>query len=61
MDAHLDVSTSGYGGRLEVLEGPTGRRARSEAEKAWIAAEGVIPGTGGGDRLQARRDALADL
>ena len=29
MDVHLDVSRNGYGGRLEVIEGPTGRR-RSE-------------------------------
>jgi transposase len=44
MDVHLDVSTAGYGGRLEVLEGPTGRRVRSEAEKARIAAESLMPG-----------------
>jgi transposase len=44
MDVHLDVSTSGYAGRLEVLEGPTGRRVRSEAEKARIAAESLVPG-----------------
>ncbi|MES0101690.1 transposase [Mesorhizobium sp. M0019] len=35
---HLDVSTAGYAGRLEVLDGPTGRRVRSEAERARIAA-----------------------
>ena len=44
MDVHLDVSTTGYAGRLEVLEGPTGRRVRSEAEKARIAAESLMPG-----------------
>lgn len=44
MDVHLDVSTIGYGGRLEVLEGPTGRRTRSVAEKARIAAESLMPG-----------------
>ena len=44
MDVQLDVSTSGYIGRLEVVEGPTGRRARSEAEKARIAAESLLPG-----------------
>lgn len=44
MDVQLDVSTAGYGGRLEVLEGPTGRRVRSDAEKARIAAESLLPG-----------------
>lgn len=44
MDVHLDVPTPGYAGRLEVLEGPTGRRVRSEADKARIAAESLMPG-----------------
>jgi transposase len=44
MDVHLDVSTTGYAGRLEVLEGPTGRRVRSEADKARIAAASLMPG-----------------
>lgn len=44
MDVHLDVSTAGYVGRLEVLDGPTGRRVRSESEKARIAAESLMPG-----------------
>lgn len=44
MDVHLDVSTAGYIGRLEVLEGPTGRRVRSASEKARIAAESLMPG-----------------
>ncbi|WP_244571508.1 IS66-like element accessory protein TnpA [Mesorhizobium carmichaelinearum] len=44
MDVHLDVSTAGYAGRLEVLEGPTGRRVRSEADRARIAAESLMPG-----------------
>lgn len=44
MDAHLDVSMGGYGGRLEVIEGPTGRRRRSDAEKARIVAESLMPG-----------------
>jgi len=44
MDVHLDVSTAGYVGRLEVLEGPTGRRVRSASEKARIAAESLMPG-----------------
>lgn len=44
MDVHLDVSREGYGGRLEVIEGPTGRRRRSDAEKARIVAESLVPG-----------------
>lgn len=44
MDVHLDVPTTGYAGRVEVLEGPTGRRVRSEADKARIAAESLMPG-----------------
>ena len=44
MDAYLDVSKDGYGGRLEVIEGPTGRRRRSDAEKARIVAESLVPG-----------------
>ncbi|WP_095204160.1 IS66-like element accessory protein TnpA [Mesorhizobium carmichaelinearum] len=44
MDVHLDVPTAGYAGRLEVLEGPTGRRVRSEADRARIAAESLMPG-----------------
>ena len=44
MDVHLDVPTTGYAGRVEVLEGPTGRRVRSESDKARIAAESLMPG-----------------
>ncbi|MER9475032.1 transposase [Mesorhizobium sp. M0520] len=44
MDVDLDVPTAGYAGRLEVLEGPTGRRVRSEAERARITAESLMPG-----------------
>ena len=44
MDVQLDASTSGYVGRLEVLEGATGRRARTQGEKARIAAESLMPG-----------------
>jgi len=44
MDVHLDVSRNGYGGRLEVIEGPTGRRRRSASEKARIVAESLMPG-----------------
>lgn len=58
----LDVSSNGYGGRVEVLEGPTGRRVRSTGEKARIAVEILMPGMSvmaGGSR--AWRDALAGL
>lgn len=44
MDVHLDGSNSGFAGRLEVIEGPTGRRQRSRAEKARIVAESLMPG-----------------
>ena len=43
IDAHLGVSREGYAGRIEMLGGPTGRRRRSEAEKARIAAESLAP------------------
>lgn len=43
MDVQLDVSNGGRVSRLEVIEGPTGRRRRSEAEKARIAAESLMP------------------
>jgi len=43
MDAHLGVSRQGYAGRIEVLPGPTGRRQRSDAEKARIAEESLAP------------------
>jgi transposase len=44
MGVHLDGSTGGYSGRLEILEGRTGRQQRSDAEKARIVAESLIPG-----------------
>ena len=44
MGVHLDASRSGYGGRLEVIAGPTGRRRRSDEEKARIVAESLVPG-----------------
>jgi transposase len=43
-DVHLDGSSIGSVSRLEVLEGPSGRRVRSEAERARIAAESLLPG-----------------
>lgn len=45
MDGYLDGPTDGYAGRMEVIEGRTGRRVRSEAERARIAAESLAPGT----------------
>ena len=44
MDGFLDGSTDGYAGRIEVFEGRSGRRMRSEAERARIAAESLAPG-----------------
>ena len=41
MDVQLDVSKGSRVSRLEVIEGPTGRRNRSAAEKAKIAAESL--------------------
>ena len=43
-DVHLDGSTGGGVSRLEVIEGPTGRRQRTKAERARIAAESLVPG-----------------
>lgn len=45
MDVHLDVSNAGGVSRLEVLEGPSGRRHRSRGERARIAAESLVPGS----------------
>lgn len=44
MDVHLDVSSGDYAGRLEVIAGPTGRKRRSDGEKARIVAESLAPG-----------------
>ncbi len=44
MGVHLDGSKGGYSGRLEILEGRTGRQQRSDAEKARIVAESLMPG-----------------
>ena len=43
-DVHLDGSSVGSVSRLEILEGPSGRRVRSEAERVRIAAESLLPG-----------------
>ena len=44
MDVSLDGSTNGFAGRMEILEDRSGRRNRSEAERARIAAESLVPG-----------------
>ncbi len=43
-DVHFAGSPVGSVSRLEVLEGPSGRRVRSEAERARIVAESLLPG-----------------
>jgi transposase len=43
VDGQSDVS-SGSVSRIEVIEGRSGRRARSPAERARIAAESFLPG-----------------
>ncbi|MDR5655526.1 IS66-like element accessory protein TnpA [Ruixingdingia sedimenti] len=40
----MDGSSGGDVSRLEVIEGPTGRRRRTKAERARIAAESLVPG-----------------
>jgi transposase len=42
--AHFDGSSVEVVSRLEVLEGPSGRRVRSAAERARIVAESLMPG-----------------
>jgi transposase len=41
---HLDSSRGGGVFRLEVIEGPSGRRLRTKAERARIAAESLVLG-----------------
>ena len=43
MDGYLDGSSDGFSCRIDVIEG-RGRRLRSEAERARIAAESMMPG-----------------
>jgi transposase len=45
MGVQLDGSRGGYSGRLEIVEGRTGRQQRSDAEKARIVAESLMPGS----------------
>jgi len=44
MGVHLDGSRSVGVSRLEVIEGPSGRRRRTKSERARIAAESMMPG-----------------
>jgi transposase len=44
LDVRFDGSSGGMVSRLEVIEGPTGRRRRTKAERARIAAESLVPG-----------------
>lgn len=44
MGVRLDGSRSVGVSRLEVIEGPSGRRRRTKAERARIAAESMMPG-----------------
>lgn len=44
MGVHLDGSRDVGVSRLEVIEGPSGRRRRTKAERARIAAESMMPG-----------------
>ena len=44
MGVQLDGSRGIGVSRLEVIEGPSGRRRRTKAERARIAAESLMPG-----------------
>lgn len=44
MGVHLDGLVGVGVSRLDVIEGPSGRRRRTKAERARIAAESLIPG-----------------
>ena len=44
MGVHLDGSRVVGVSRLDVIEGPSGRRRRTKAERARIAAESMMPG-----------------
>jgi transposase len=49
MDGYLDGLSEGFAGRLEVIEGRTGRRRWTEAEKARIVVESLVPGARGAE------------
>ena len=44
MGGHLDGSKGVGVSRLEVIEGPNGRRRRAKAERARLVAESMMPG-----------------
>jgi len=44
MGVHLDGSMGVGVSRLEVIDGPSGRRLRTKVERARIAAESLMPG-----------------
>jgi transposase len=44
MGVHLDGSMGVGVSRLDVIEGPSGRRRRTKTERARIAAESMMPG-----------------
>lgn len=44
LDVHLGGPRDGGVSRLEVIEGPSGRRRRTKLEQARIAAESLVPG-----------------
>ncbi|SPH18310.1 hypothetical protein DEA8626_01846 [Defluviimonas aquaemixtae] len=44
MDGRLDGSKDGCAGRIEVIEGRTGQRQRSEVQRVRSAAESLAPG-----------------
>ena len=44
MGVHLDGSTVAGVSRLDVIEGPSGRRRRTKAERVRIAAQSMMPG-----------------
>jgi len=44
MGVHLDGSRGVGVSRLDVIEGPSGQRRRTKAERARIAAESMMPG-----------------
>ncbi|MDP2737705.1 MAG: hypothetical protein Q8O82_03110 [Pseudorhodobacter sp.] len=54
MGVHLDDSRGVGVSRLEVIEGPSGRRQRTKAERARIAAESMMPGVTVADLAHSR-------
>ena len=60
MGVHLDGSIDGGVSRLEVIEGPSGRRRRTKGERARIAVESLMPGVTVAD-VARRLERLAAL